>query len=774
MAGYDFSALSPHEFEELTRDLLEKKHGIPFQAFTEGPDGGIDLRHAYDSNKQCIVQCKHFSKSRYSSLKSHIKKELRKIQKLNPKRYILVTSLGLTPKNVDDLFDLLRPYCISKHDIIGKEDLNGFLRDFPQVEKSHFKLWITSERVLSRILQNDVMVQSSMTEAEIRQRLSLYVYTSMFNKASEKLNSDGVCIISGIPGVGKTTLAEMLLVEHVMNDWEIVTIQQNVSEGLRALREDPKAKQIFYYDDFLGQIKSGEKLAKNEDRSLIQLIRSVATSKSKASSKPKRFVLTTREYILAQAKAEHEQLAREDLDLYRFVIECDDYNEESKARIFANHLYFYGVPQRHIAAIVKNERYHEIIRHKNYNPRIIESMTRTFDPKSCAPSKYPDEFIKRLDDPKEIWRYAYDHLTNAARHLLLALVTCKGPVYASDLKKIFESFWIHRSSKYGFQRNPNDFRQSLDELEGNFIQIQIAKEGNVIDTHNPSVLDFIQTVLIEESETIDHILESSIFFEQIVCLHNTLGVLMQSENVTNKSNHLLSDSMKRTFSHNDLTISKISYLTKEWKRNSNDQWRRLQTCIRIADKVDNTHVRKFVEDTALDFFRKLSDSDSFIDKYIDTFEMLLLSDWLHESVCQELKILINHKFLSKDGFSKQRLEDLYTASFWLYEYKEDYTVEGFDKVIGLLSKKITSIIEQLTREESDIEELESAKSTLDEIASCIPLNVSYEEDLLDEAIEKCELNAPFDDNESLSSSPKTVSDLISQSTIKSIFNSLLR
>src|SRR5690606_23277939 len=135
-------------------------------------------------------------------------------------------------------------------------------------------------------------------------------------------------------GVGKTTLAEMILVEYLMTGWELVAIQQNVSEGQRVFRSDPNAKQVFYYDDFLGQITKGDKLDKNEDRVLLQLIGAVAHTRNK------RFILTTREYILAQAKAEHEHLARSHIDLFRFVVKCEDYGDMDKARILANHLYF--------------------------------------------------------------------------------------------------------------------------------------------------------------------------------------------------------------------------------------------------------------------------------------------------------------------------------------------------------------------------------------------------------------------------------------------------
>jgi len=44
MNNYDFLTLSPNEFENLTRDLLQKKLGVFIETFTTGKDGGIDLR----------------------------------------------------------------------------------------------------------------------------------------------------------------------------------------------------------------------------------------------------------------------------------------------------------------------------------------------------------------------------------------------------------------------------------------------------------------------------------------------------------------------------------------------------------------------------------------------------------------------------------------------------------------------------------------------------------------------------------------------------------
>lgn len=97
MPNYDFLNLSPIDFEELTRDLLQKFYKVDFESFTNGRVRGIDLRYSIDINNNLILQCKRYKK--YSDLKSTLKREVCKIQNLDINRYILVTSLGLTPSN---------------------------------------------------------------------------------------------------------------------------------------------------------------------------------------------------------------------------------------------------------------------------------------------------------------------------------------------------------------------------------------------------------------------------------------------------------------------------------------------------------------------------------------------------------------------------------------------------------------------------------------------------------------------------------------------------
>ena len=137
MANYDFSTLNDKDLEELALDLLNAQLNLDLQSFKVGIDGGVDLRYSTPINDNSIVvQVKHYLKSGYSKLKSDLKnKELKKVKKLNPDRYIIVTSIELSKIQKDDLKVIFFPFIKTSNDIIGSQDLNKYLRKFKSIEK---------------------------------------------------------------------------------------------------------------------------------------------------------------------------------------------------------------------------------------------------------------------------------------------------------------------------------------------------------------------------------------------------------------------------------------------------------------------------------------------------------------------------------------------------------------------------------------------------------------------------------------------------------------
>lgn len=153
--NYDFSSLSHNDFENLARDLIGREIGVRFEAFPEGPDDGMDGRHAA-AEGSVVLQAKHYHRSGFSRLKSKMAQERVSIDRLQAKRYILATSTPLTPGNKTALAGTIGPSLQTPGDIFGPDDLNALLRKHPDIEKAHHKLWAQSTTVLEAIVSGAV------------------------------------------------------------------------------------------------------------------------------------------------------------------------------------------------------------------------------------------------------------------------------------------------------------------------------------------------------------------------------------------------------------------------------------------------------------------------------------------------------------------------------------------------------------------------------------------------------------------------------------------
>jgi hypothetical protein len=306
MAEYSFTTLSGDEFERLVADLLSAEYHVNIERFTRGKDGGIDGRF-YSDGAEVILQAKHWRESGFKALNSHMKKELLKVKRLAPKRYLLATSVGLTPGNKTTLMETLSPYITMESDILGADDLNALLIKHPDVEKGHYKLWLSSASVLDRILNNAVVGRSAFVMREAVCAASRYAHTKCHTDAVAKLNSAQTVIITGAPGAGKTTLAKQLCVDLASSGYQFCFIEGSVTDAESIFREG--VKQVFLFDDFLGRSFLSA-ITDERDSHVLQFARRVRADKSK------RFVLTSRTTILNQAFSSSDRFRIDNANKY--------------------------------------------------------------------------------------------------------------------------------------------------------------------------------------------------------------------------------------------------------------------------------------------------------------------------------------------------------------------------------------------------------------------------------------------------------------------------
>jgi hypothetical protein len=147
---HNFAALSPIDFERLCADLLGAELNENFELFSAGADGGIDMRCDSKSLGLLIGQAKHYRDR--SNLKQAVRKEVAKVQRLNPDRYFLLTSCPLNPATKDEFVQWLHPNCQNSGDIWGENELSEYLARHPSVLRRHVKLWLQDALELEQSL----------------------------------------------------------------------------------------------------------------------------------------------------------------------------------------------------------------------------------------------------------------------------------------------------------------------------------------------------------------------------------------------------------------------------------------------------------------------------------------------------------------------------------------------------------------------------------------------------------------------------------------------
>jgi hypothetical protein len=418
-----------------------------------------------------------------------LRKEVTKVKRLKPTRYFLITSVGLSPDDKTNIRNLIGTDYLREGDIWGQDQLNGLLVKHEKIERTHFKLWLASRAVLDRVLHNEIVTQTDFEVRKAYKNIVRYVQSSAYPDALKVLETTRVVVISGKPGVGKSTLANALLYRHLEWGYSPVVIKRDIAEGQK-LFEFGK-EQIFHYDDFMGATFLGEQnssLDRNGDRAILDFIEMVRDTPSS------RLVLTTREHIFSQAVATSERIRHSHLSDQKIVVEIDQYSLRQKAEILYNHIYFSDLPEEYRAALLHKEFYLEILKHPKFNPRLVEWLSSYQRVKSHSVDKYPD-FVKRLlANPSEIWMHAYhEQLSDAARSMLLALYTYGGTIGRALLSRAFAKLHPIRAKRNLFSMKPEDEQDAIAELANAFIRPTASGGLEVID---PSVLDLMNDVVL--------------------------------------------------------------------------------------------------------------------------------------------------------------------------------------------------------------------------------------------------------------------------------------
>jgi len=506
--NFDLTRLTDFDFEAVCKDIFEAEYGVRLEIFSPGADSGVDLRYLHEEGSELVIQCKHWVRSPRSKLIERIRvSELPKVKRLQPSRYILATSVELTKGAKDKIYGILSPYVKTPSDIYGITEINALLRKHESIVRRHVRLWLTSASVLSALLSKSVLTRSQQLAEELDSTLRTYAPNESYGRAVELLETRHTCVIAGIPGIGKTTLAQVLCAGYVSEGYELVEVSADLEEANSLW--DEKVAQIYYYDDFLGQTTLEEKLGKNEDSRLLSFMSRVEKSSNK------RFILTTREYILAQARQRYEKLHRHRFELNTCVINMADYTYRARGAILYNHVYASGLGDGVKASFADPAVYVPIIRHPNFNPRVVAATIAEADSFSSTSEDVGRRILDNLKDPRSVWSHIVSHQLKDPDIQLLALTySFLNGVYLGDMQDLWMS--LGRSSR--------DLRTAIATLDGTMLRTYRKSDKVFLSFHNPSVRDFMRDYLLEDQSNFLQLVKGCAHFEQLEAL-----VVMASE-----------------------------------------------------------------------------------------------------------------------------------------------------------------------------------------------------------------------------------------------------
>ena len=505
MTDYDFRVLQPSEFECISRDLLQARENIFIESFADGRDKGIDFRFAYNNDKTCIIQCKRYKE--WNELKTHLKKEVNKVKRLNPQRYILTTSVDLTENQKDTILVMFSPFILNFADILGRKDLNNLLALYSEIENNYHKLWLASTNVLNQIINKDIVNWSAFELEKIEREIRIYVENESLNKALTILKENHYVVISGIPGIGKTTLSYMLVYMLLSQDFdEFVYVTNDMDNAAKMLEKEKR--QVFFFDDFLGKTSFVQQPVSFENK-LVSFIDKVKNSKNTL------FILATREYVLSEALAQYEMLAASNINLAKCVIQMEYYTKTIKARILYNHLAEANIPAEYINAFLDEHSYRELIEHKNFSPRVIQAIIKRQIWKDILPNDFAVKVKEFFDNPISVWEFAFDNLDVSTRYALLVLVTMGDRVMLDDFQEAYRTFCTLTYKEIGLTYDDVKWRRTLKVLMNCFIKTESRYGLLLVSMHNPSIADFVVFYLNHNHYTLTQLVAGACFIEQL-------------------------------------------------------------------------------------------------------------------------------------------------------------------------------------------------------------------------------------------------------------------
>jgi len=507
---YNYYNLNDVEFENLCKDIMERMLSIKLRRFAKGRDDGIDLTDNVLKPK-IIVQVKHYIRSSFSNLRTSLKNELANIEEWKPEKYFICCGMGLTPTNIQEIYNMFSDYMESDENIITLIEIDDFLQNSENsdIVRKHYKLWLHASGILNQIQNQNIFIDCESLLSDIHEESKYFVQTEVYNQCLDCLNKHRIIMITGHPGVGKTITSKMLVLYYASQEYSVrYTTNGDISDIKKSLSIDKDNKEVIFLDDCLGQHYFN--LKETQGNELTSLANFVKMHENKI------LILNSRLTILNEAKERDTafNIFFENKKIDELTINMDTINLLEKALIFYNHLVSKNIPNEYRENIKTNKNYLKIVMHNNFTPRIIEYVTLTSNYLNVPADTFSKYILNNLSNPNDIWKNEYcQRIKEEDRAFLTTLYSLTDTtIDKTILKKCFNK---RLSQMSNIDYTINNFESVLARLNQSIVKIVDNKDKMCIGVINPSVNDFLKQILSENELEKQEIQKSALNYMQL-------------------------------------------------------------------------------------------------------------------------------------------------------------------------------------------------------------------------------------------------------------------
>lgn len=500
----NFFTLESKEFAELARDILQKIVKKKLY-LTDGPyDEGIDFTDD-PLHPKIIGQAKNYIYTSIDTLMRELEEERHRVEILRPEAYYLFLPKNLTRKRIEKIINLFKPFTrFDQGHIFTLGRMDELLQEnqYKDILENHPKLWNFSMNVLSKALYQNIDFDTREMLLEI-QSFREFVPTESYCACIELLERDHAVLLQGAPGTGKTVISRRIALELAHQGYQVHYTTDGNLRDIKGILSQDDTPELILLDDFLGQMYvTLDPGRAGELETLLHFIR---------RSKHKRILLNSRITVLQEAERSIPLFSRLLSNVTK--INVDELTEYEKARILQSNLKKSCADRPNVRLYIASEgRYWNIIRHRNFNPRIIGMMASSLANLS-DPKDFYDRLLELLNDPANIWAQEFEQNLCPEDRLLLTTLY--------SLTNTNVDFTLLEACYDARVRTMPEIDKTVDQI-GNALKrlnrsmvCQTWDETRKISALNPSVNDFLSQYIRRHPLEQEAIAASAIYFEQI-------------------------------------------------------------------------------------------------------------------------------------------------------------------------------------------------------------------------------------------------------------------